>query len=35
MLELDDGVLVPLVSDAIVSIDPAARRIEVRLGFLG
>jgi 16S rRNA processing protein RimM len=35
VLELDDGVLVPLVSDAIVSIDPAARRIEVRLGFLG
>jgi ribosomal 30S subunit maturation factor RimM len=35
VLELDDGTLVPLVADAIVSIDPAARRIEVRLEFLG
>jgi 16S rRNA processing protein RimM len=35
LLELEDGALVPLVSDAIVSIDPDARRIEVRLAFLG
>ncbi|HEY6778626.1 MAG TPA: hypothetical protein VI122_19115 [Thermoleophilaceae bacterium] len=35
LLELDDGTLVPIVSDAIVSIDPAAGRIEVRLEFLG
>jgi 16S rRNA processing protein RimM len=35
VLELRDGTLVPLVTDAIVSIDPHARRIEVRLEFLG
>jgi 16S rRNA processing protein RimM len=35
VLELDDGTLVPIVSDAIVSIDPGAGRIEVRLEFLG
>jgi 16S rRNA processing protein RimM len=35
VLELDDATLVPLVSDAIVSIDPSARRIDVRLEFLG
>jgi len=35
VLELDDGMLVPVVSDAIVSIDPGAGRIEVRLEFLG
>jgi len=35
VLELDDGTLVPLVSDAIVSIDPDNGRIEVRLEFLG
>ena len=35
VLELDDGTLVPLVSDAIVSIDPGARCIEARLEFLG
>jgi hypothetical protein len=35
VLELDDGTLVPIISDAIVSIDPGARRIEVRLEFLG
>jgi len=34
LLELGDGTLVPLVSDAIVSIDPRTRRIEVRLEFL-
>ena len=35
VLELEDGTLVPLVSDAVVSIDPGVRRIEVRLEFLG
>jgi 16S rRNA processing protein RimM len=35
LLELDDGTLIPFVSDAIVSVDPAARRIEVRREFLG
>ena len=35
VLELDDGTLVPLVSDAIVSIDPGSRRIVVRAEFLG
>lgn len=35
LLELDDGTLVPLVSDAIESIDVASRRIEVRHRFLG
>jgi 16S rRNA processing protein RimM len=34
VLELDDGTFVPLVWDAIVSIDPRARRIDVRLEFL-
>ena len=33
-LELDDGVLVPLVEDAIRTIDVDARRIVVRRGFL-
>jgi 16S rRNA processing protein RimM len=35
VLELDDGTLVPLVADAVASIDADARRIEVRLEFLG
>ena len=35
VLELDGGTLVPLVSDAIEAIDPAARRIEVNRHFLG
>jgi ribosomal 30S subunit maturation factor RimM len=35
VLELDDGTLVPLVSDAVSSVDPAARRIEIDEGFLG
>ena len=35
VLELDDGTLVPLVSDAVCSVDPVARRIEVNRGFLG
>lgn len=34
VLELDDGTLVPLISDAIRSVDLAERRIEVDLGFL-
>lgn len=34
LLELDDGTLVPFVSDAIASVDCGARRIEVRRGFL-
>ena len=35
VLELDDGTLVPLVGDAIKSIDAEARRIEVDRHFLG
>jgi 16S rRNA processing protein RimM len=35
VLETDDGSMVPLVRDAISSIDIAARRIELREGFLG
>ena len=35
LLELDGGELVPLVRDAIVAVDPAARRIEVDGRFLG
>ena len=35
VLELDDGTLVPLVSDAVVRVDTEARRIEVRTEFLG
>ncbi len=34
-LELDTGLLVPLVRDAIRSIDVEARRIDVDGGFLG
>ena len=34
LLELDDDRLIPFVSDAIVSVDPGARRIEVRLEFV-
>ena len=34
VLELEDGTLIPFVSDAIVSVDPGARRIEVRLEFV-
>jgi ribosomal 30S subunit maturation factor RimM len=33
LLELDDGTLVPFVSDAIASVG--ARRIELREDFLG
>lgn len=35
VLELDDGTLVPLVGDAIKSIDVEARRIEIDRHFLG
>lgn len=35
LLELDDGTLVPLVSDAVKLVDTAARRIEVDRRFLG
>jgi 16S rRNA processing protein RimM len=35
VLELDDGTLVPLVSDAIESIDLDAREIRVNREFLG
>lgn len=35
LLELDDGTLVPLVSDAVRSIDLERRRIEVNHRFLG
>ena len=35
MLELEDGTLVPLVSDAVKAIDLERGRIEVDHGFLG
>ena len=35
LLELEDGTLVPLVSDAVESVDVAQRRIEVNHRFLG
>jgi 16S rRNA processing protein RimM len=35
VLELDDGTLVPMVGDAIRSIDAAAGSIDVDLEFLG
>ena len=35
LLELDGGELVPLVRDAILTVDVAARRIEVDWRFLG
>jgi ribosomal 30S subunit maturation factor RimM len=35
LLELEDGSLVPLVSDAIESIDVDAREIRVNREFLG
>ena len=34
-LELDDGTLVPLIEDAIASIDLDARKVVVTRGFLG
>ena len=35
LLELEDGVLVPFVSDAVRLVDPDGRRIEVDDAFLG
>jgi len=35
LLELDDGTLVPFISDAIRSVDVGARRISADPGFLG
>ena len=34
LLELEDGTLIPLVSPAIESVDPAARTIRARRDFL-
>jgi 16S rRNA processing protein RimM len=31
----EEALLIPLVSDAVGTVDVAARRIEVDLGFLG
>jgi 16S rRNA processing protein RimM len=35
VLELDDGTLVPFVSDAILAVDLPSRRIRADLGYLG
>ena len=35
VLELDDGVLVPLIADAVKEVDVERRRIEVDRAFLG
>jgi 16S rRNA processing protein RimM len=35
VLEIDDGTLVPLVTDAVRAIDPVARTVEVDREFLG
>jgi 16S rRNA processing protein RimM len=35
VLELDDGTLVPFISDAIERVDLDAREIRVKAGFLG
>jgi len=35
VLELDDGSLIPFVSDAIARVDTDAREIHVNVGFLG
>lgn len=35
LLELEDGTLVPLIADAVRSVDLEARRIEVDRRFLG
>ena len=35
VLELDDGTLVPLVTDAVRSVDAERRRIEIDRRFLG
>lgn len=34
VLELDDGTLIPFVSEAVRSVDPSERRIQVERGFL-
>jgi 16S rRNA processing protein RimM len=35
VLELDDGLLVPLITDAVDEVDVEGRRIEVNRSFLG
>lgn len=35
VLELSDGTLVPLIADAVRSVDPGARTVEVDRAFLG
>ena len=35
VLELDDGTLVPLIPDAVTSVDAGGRRIEIDERFLG
>jgi ribosomal 30S subunit maturation factor RimM len=35
VLELEDGTLIPLVSDAIASVDPDGRAISIHREFLG
>jgi hypothetical protein len=35
LIEVDDGTLVPFVADAVATVDPGARRIEVRREFIG
>lgn len=35
VLELDNGVLIPLITDAVTGIDIPERRIEINRGFLG
>ena len=35
VLELDDGTLVPLVTDAVKAVDAERRRIEIDRRFLG
>lgn len=34
-IELSDGTLVPLIDDAVISVDTAEGRVVVRTGFLG
>ena len=34
-VELDDGTLVPLIDDAVITVDPDEGRIVIRAGFLG
>jgi ribosomal 30S subunit maturation factor RimM len=35
VLELDDGTLVPFISDAILTVDTRARTIKADAGWLG